>query len=234
MKSSPSRIPPTASGGTFTLTFSGQTTADIAYDASAGDVQTALEALSNVSPGDVIVTGSAGGPWTVEFDQAYGGINVPLMIGNGSGLTGSATVSIQTTTEGEEGTNEVQQIQYTGPNFGASTSISLFDPISGAVQGIGTNGNWTQSLMQLAFNNALGFLGTGGTCTVTLVASRTFQIEFHGTWSGLNVPQMAANPSDPTTRATRRLRPSQKAMPPGRTRSSAWLSCMVRPAAHSR
>ncbi|MFW3477497.1 hypothetical protein [Streptomyces microflavus] len=37
-------------GGTFTITWSGQTTAAIAYNATAAVVQTALEALSNVAP----------------------------------------------------------------------------------------------------------------------------------------------------------------------------------------
>ena len=46
-----------ATGGTFTLTFDGQTTAPIAYDATAAPVQAALEALGNVEPGDVVVTG---------------------------------------------------------------------------------------------------------------------------------------------------------------------------------
>ena len=40
-----------ADGGTFTLTFQGQTTAPIAYNATAAAVQAALEALANVEPG---------------------------------------------------------------------------------------------------------------------------------------------------------------------------------------
>lgn len=44
-------------GGTFTITYDAQTTAAIAYNATAAQVQSALEALSNVVPGDVFVTG---------------------------------------------------------------------------------------------------------------------------------------------------------------------------------
>ena len=69
-----------ATGGTFTLTFDSQgPTGTIAYDAAAGTVQTALEGLSNIASGDVSVTGNAGGPYTVEFDQAYSGQNVVSM-----------------------------------------------------------------------------------------------------------------------------------------------------------
>jgi len=50
------RIRTDVSGGTFTLTFDGQTTAPIPHDATAAQVQAALEALSNLSPGDVTVS----------------------------------------------------------------------------------------------------------------------------------------------------------------------------------
>lgn len=87
-------------GGTFTLTYSGQTTSAIAYDASAATVDAALEALSNIGAGDVVVTGSAGGPWTVTFATALAGINVAEMTGSGSGLTGATvqTFAVATVT----------------------------------------------------------------------------------------------------------------------------------------
>jgi hypothetical protein len=48
-------------GGTFTLTYSSQTTAALPYNATAGQVQAALEALSNIGEGEIDV---AGGPLT--------------------------------------------------------------------------------------------------------------------------------------------------------------------------
>ena len=47
----------TPTSGTFTLTFSGQTTLPIAFNATATVVQDALVALSNIEPGDVACTG---------------------------------------------------------------------------------------------------------------------------------------------------------------------------------
>ncbi len=44
-------------GGTFALTLDGQTTATLAWDATAAAIQSALEGLSNVEPGDVVATG---------------------------------------------------------------------------------------------------------------------------------------------------------------------------------
>ncbi|HEY1466379.1 MAG TPA: hypothetical protein VGF11_04935, partial [Acidimicrobiales bacterium] len=44
-------------GGTFTLTYAGQTTTAIPYNATAAVVQAALIALTNIGPNDVTVTG---------------------------------------------------------------------------------------------------------------------------------------------------------------------------------
>ncbi len=88
-------------GGTFTLTFDGATTAAIAYNAAASAVQAALEALPNITAGDVTVTGSAGGPYTITFAGQYTGTNVGALTATGS-LTGgsSPAVGIATTTGG--------------------------------------------------------------------------------------------------------------------------------------
>lgn len=66
-------------GGEFQLTYAGQTTAVIAYNASAATVQAALEALSNIAPGDIVVTGAAGGPWTVAFTGTLANQDVALI-----------------------------------------------------------------------------------------------------------------------------------------------------------
>ena len=50
-----------ATAGDFTLTVNGQTTAAIAFDADAAEVQAALEALSNVEVGDVSCADSGSG-----------------------------------------------------------------------------------------------------------------------------------------------------------------------------
>lgn len=82
----------------FTLTFSGQTTAAIAAAATAAQVTTALEALSNIAVGDVVVTGNASGPWTVTFAGALADTDVAQMTSTPTGGTG--TVTVATTTAG--------------------------------------------------------------------------------------------------------------------------------------
>jgi len=105
----------TPTGGTFTLTFDGETTAPIAYNAASTAVDTALEALDNVGVGGVAVTGSAGGPYTATFSTSLG--NVPQMTADGAGLTGGTTpgVTIATTTPG----NNLTDIGYAAPEVGA-------------------------------------------------------------------------------------------------------------------
>lgn len=90
-------------GGTFTLTFRGATTGAIAFDAAASAVEDALEGLSTIGNGEVRVTGSAGGPYAVEFMGSLGRQNVDAMTASGAGLTGGTTpsVSVTTTTAGD-------------------------------------------------------------------------------------------------------------------------------------
>ncbi|MFJ7990340.1 hypothetical protein [Streptomyces sp. NPDC096351] len=92
-------------GGTFTITFSGQTTGAIAYNASAATVQTALEALSNVNAGDIKVTGNAGGPWTLTYGGQYLGENVGAVTTTETFTGGtSPDITIATTTGGDTAT----------------------------------------------------------------------------------------------------------------------------------
>lgn len=95
--------PPTA--GTFTLTYDGQTTTGIAFNATAAAVQAALELLTNIGTGNVL---GAGGPLpgtavTITFQGTLAGKNVSLMTANSTGLTGG-TASVAATTSGSPST----------------------------------------------------------------------------------------------------------------------------------
>lgn len=81
----------------FTLTFSGQTTAAIAAAAPAADVQAALEALSTIGAGNITVAGAAGGPYTVTFGGTLAGTDVAQMTATPTGGTGTVTVATSTT-----------------------------------------------------------------------------------------------------------------------------------------
>ncbi|MGH3926768.1 MAG: hypothetical protein ACRDTT_28550, partial [Pseudonocardiaceae bacterium] len=94
-------------GGTYTLTFGGQTTAGIAWNATSAAVRSALEALSNIAPGDVVTAGGPhpGADVAVTFGGAYAGTDVAQMTASAAGLTGGTTpaVVVTTTTPGGSG-----------------------------------------------------------------------------------------------------------------------------------
>jgi hypothetical protein len=81
-------------GGTFTLTFGGNTTTGIAYNAAASAVQSALEALASIGAGNVLVSGSNGGPWSVDFTGTLGYASQSLMTKDASGLTGGTSPDV--------------------------------------------------------------------------------------------------------------------------------------------
>jgi len=86
----------TPTSGTFTLDFMGAgPTAGIAYDALASAVQSALELLSSIDSGDIIVTGTAP-VFVVEFRGQYLGTDVALIVIDGSSLVdaGSEAVTV--------------------------------------------------------------------------------------------------------------------------------------------
>jgi hypothetical protein len=103
-----------AESGTFTLSFNGQTTAALPFEAAATEVQTALNALSSIggSGGSVAVESGRGGPsgqespYVVVFGGSLAGSNQPQISGDGSALVGpGAGVIISTTVEGGLGTS---------------------------------------------------------------------------------------------------------------------------------
>jgi hypothetical protein len=82
-----------ATGGSFTLSYSGQETVALAARAAASDVQAALEALSRVGAGNVAVSGPDGGPFQLRFGGELTGRNVEIVEPDGSELQGSVQVT---------------------------------------------------------------------------------------------------------------------------------------------
>ncbi len=95
----------TPTTGTFKLTVNGQTTAAIAYNAGAAAIQSALEALSGVEPGDVLVTGSnlPAGTIAVEFAGSLAGMNIAKMAVSDDSSMDAGVISIVETAEGNDG-----------------------------------------------------------------------------------------------------------------------------------
>jgi metal-sulfur cluster biosynthetic enzyme len=177
-----------ADDGTFTLAVDGAATAALAEDATAAQVKAALEAI--VGDGNVDVSGDAGGPWTVKFINASGGQPQAAMVGDASTLTQTASVGVQTTVPGAEGTNEQQGVTVEAASghftltFGAATTESLaFDATAAAVQ------------------TALeGLAGIGaGNVAVSGDAGGPWTVEFQGDLAAQNVDELVAASVDLAT-----------------------------------
>ena len=92
-----------ATGGTFKLSFQGETTTDLAFDAGAAEVKAALQALSSVGPQGITVSGGPGDeagsvPYVITFAGGLGDSPQPLITtANGapplSGAAASAEVA---------------------------------------------------------------------------------------------------------------------------------------------
>jgi hypothetical protein len=133
-----------ASAGSITITFEGQTTGPIAYNATAGTVRAALEGLTNVEAGDIVVTG---GPLpavvSLSFAGQYLGVDVPEVTVTPTGLTGG-TVTVDTTTEGATE-------NWTGALNWPSAVLWPLEPGDNAVT-FQLDGASTGSAVDLAFN----------------------------------------------------------------------------------
>lgn len=195
-----------ASGGTFTLTFDGQTTSGIAYNASASTIQTALEALSNIAPGDVTVTAGDSGIFTFEFTGTYAGLDVALLTVNSSSLTGStATASVSTVRNYSVGQSEIQTLVFSMTTTVAPQNEKQTVKINGSP----TSGTFTltydgQTTGNIAYNasnativtalEALSNIGVGDVAiTGGPLPNRSITVEFKGALAATNVPQLTSS-----------------------------------------
>ena len=129
----------TATGATFTVIFDGETsgTIDATSAVTAAVIQTALDAMSNINPGDVVVAGATGGPFTITFGGQYTGANVPLMTTGGSPTGGSVTIATTTAGGAAGGANgdRMVGVLQNKPEVAGAASTVMLDGISKAVAG---------------------------------------------------------------------------------------------------
>lgn len=119
----------TPTGGTFSLTFGGQTTPALAFNAATSAVQTALQALSSIGSGNATVTGTAGSSYVVTFTGVLANSNVSQILPVGT-FTGGTTpaITVATTTGGTVG----QLLSFTDDTTGVRDLRAMtFDIITG-------------------------------------------------------------------------------------------------------
>lgn len=126
-----------ATSGNFTLTYDGQPTAAIQWNAAASAVETAIEALTNVTAATVTGAGTVGSPWVIRFVTDTGsGImtsNDALLLPAESTITVTlATIDISVAD---------QQFGITLVNADVGPTAGNTQPVqtSGSLQNIGTS-----------------------------------------------------------------------------------------------
>lgn len=123
--------------GSYALEFDGQVTAGIPFNANAAAVQAALEALSNIGAGNVLVAGDYAGGFVVTFQGALGALNVEQIVVNANTLEAAAipvTITPSTNTEGVLPSVDVSaESSDTGPIPAPSGTLDTLDtgPIAG-------------------------------------------------------------------------------------------------------
>ncbi len=112
-------------GGTFTLTFKGQTTSAISATATTTTVKSALEALSTIGTGNVKVSVAGSNPktYSVTFQGALASTDVEVMTcGAGSLTPAGATCTVATPISGV--TNKIGRITPSGTITEYSTGLN--------------------------------------------------------------------------------------------------------------
>jgi hypothetical protein len=173
------------SGGTFTLEFGGVPTSPLLFNASAADVQTALEGLPVINPGDVVVTGGplVGAPIAVEFTGAFFEQDVPALIIDSTGLQN----------------NEFQSFAVSGNPTGGVFQVAFDDPvlmITGTSQDIGFNA--TAAEVEAAIVGGIPALGGLISVTGGDLSGSPVSIEFIGVAADTNVTAFTLSASSLT------------------------------------
>ena len=186
-------------GGNFTLTFGGNTTANIPYNATAGQVQAALEALASIGVGNVIVTGGPlpASPVLVNFVGTLAGTNVASITATATGLTGgtSPAVNITTPTTGGGAATITRLTQlpmsarevniYLDDSYAARGTTQLVDPFNASLAvGNKYNDKWVLNRNFQSFKEMV---------EVPPDLNFTFQLE-HGAQSRALYAQIQSNP----------------------------------------
>lgn len=149
----------TPTGGTFTISYGGQTTSALAYNAAAATVQTAVRLLNGLSA--ATVTGSAGGPYTITTN-VVGGTSGPVQV-NQSGLTGgtASTSNATIATSPDTDTNlraiggDWTQCAY---GVGMDISIKVSDSASYVDENGTTHSAFQENLVLLLVEAYYGFV----------------------------------------------------------------------------
>lgn len=149
----------TPTGGTFTITYGGNTTTALAYNAASSTVQTAIRLLPGLSA--ATVSGSAGGPYTITLN-VVGGASGPIQVNQSQLTGGTASTSQATITQSPDSDTNLRAI---GGDFsqcaygvGMDISIKVSDSASYVDENGVTHSAFQENLVLLLVEAYYGFV----------------------------------------------------------------------------
>lgn len=117
-------------GGEFTLSFDGQTTRGIPFNASDEEVAYYLDSLGLIGENGVAVTGPPGGPYRIGFRGSLANTEVPQLTGDSSELKPSGSLIATQTLRQGTGWAEAPTVPCT-PNAPITSSTGVTGEVSG-------------------------------------------------------------------------------------------------------
>lgn len=176
-----------ATGGTFTVTSPGGTSAAIAYNASAAAVKAAVGALSDIGTANLTVTGSgtAGSPYLLTYGVALKNLDITQLTADSGSLTGPS-ISIGTDVAGDGSTDEVQHLYLSG-TAGGTFTITYAGQTTAAIA-YNANAAAVQAALIALSNLDTGDIAVTGSGT----SGSPFLLTFGGTLTHTNVAQVTA------------------------------------------
>ncbi|MDG1988558.1 MAG: S-layer homology domain-containing protein [Acidimicrobiales bacterium] len=179
-------------GGTFTVTYNGVTSGDIAFDATGATISGIFDGLSNIQAGKAVAPNPASQVYTVTWNADHG--NIPQMSCNGAGLTGGTSPACAgtTTTQGVG----LQTMDFIDEDSATNTLVMLRTRTDGTVGGVtaATPTYWSytyDSTDYLAITGTTGATEAQFEVATTAVANLTSEVggtyRIASTGSGISV-----------------------------------------------
>jgi hypothetical protein len=158
-------------GGTFTITWNGQTTGNLAYNATAAQIQAAMEDLSNILIGDILVEG---GPFPnasvrITFKGQYANTDVAAITTTES-FTGGSTPDI-TITETVKGGTAEEYLAIVQHNGDTTATLYSVNASTGVFTSVATNLHASDWFMVQYGNKIYGVNAVQGMFVKTLGTS---------------------------------------------------------------
>jgi hypothetical protein len=195
-------------GGSFTLSYGGQTTAAISLadstSAQASQIQQALQSLSTIGAGNISVKyddTSANAMTAPRFLVTSGTISVENITASGGNLTNGAGISATTISGSSTSVNDVQTIALeTGTASGTFTMTVWYN--GSTYQTSALSFDATAATIQSALNTALGSIGSGTVARSGTSGSAALEVTFGGNLSGQNLDPLIVTTSTATPTAS--------------------------------